>query len=50
MKRCFITMFILIGITSVLWNVEYQLRVERLIKENEKMLLEIKEKDQLIGE
>lgn len=41
MKRYFIIIYVLIGITSIFWNIKYQLRIEQL-------LLQIQEKDQLI--
>lgn len=48
MKRFLITIFLLIGITSIYANIKYQLRIENLIIEREELILEIKEKDQLI--
>lgn len=48
MKRYFTLILILIGITSVFWNVEYQLRIEKLLIEKSELITEIKEKDQLI--
>lgn len=48
MKRYFTLIFILIGITSVFWNVKYQLRIEKLLIEKSELITEIKEKDQLI--
>ena len=48
MKRYFTLILILIGITSVFWNVKYQLRIEKFLIEKSELITEIKEKDQLI--
>lgn len=48
MKKFLITIFLLIGITSIYANIKYQLRIENLIIEREELILEIKEKNQLI--
>lgn len=48
MKKFLITIFLLIGITFIYANIKYQLRIENLIIEREELILEIKEKDQLI--
>lgn len=48
MKRFLLITVYLIGITSIYKNIKYQLRIEKLIKEREQLILEIKEKKQLI--
>ena len=47
-KRFLIITICLIGITSCICNIKYQLRIENLIKEKENLISEIQEKDQLI--
>lgn len=48
MKRFLLIIVCLIGLISSIYNIKYQLRIEELIKEKEQLILEIKEKDQLI--
>lgn len=48
MKRFLLITVCLIGLVSSIYNMKYQLRIEELIKEKEQLVLEIKEKNQLI--
>lgn len=48
MKRFLLITVCLIGIISSICNIKYQLRIEELIRQKEQLMLEIKEKDQLI--
>ena len=49
MKKDFLLITVcLIGIISSICNIKYQLRIEELIRQKEQLMLEIKEKDQLI--
>lgn len=48
MKRFLLIIVCLIGLVSSIYNIKYQLRIKELIKEKEQLILEIKEKKQLI--